>query len=251
MHSTVVIDNRPLPEAFVGQTVSIDFDGSAESMGASTGLIGIGSLFTIACWAKITNVSSRQDTLWTIEEGASAPMRLFQRSNVGTAPSYQFFGGGNNVAWTSLPITSGEWHHVVLRGDGSLLKMFINGSDQGSAGFGSDTQGTFTDVTRRIEVMDASSGVPNGLGRVASLAIWDVVLTADEITAIYNSGSIAFDLNTDSGNYASSADLQHWFQLGRDSTDIGKDSGIGSPLFDLDDASVGITTDDIVTDAPA
>lgn len=242
------------PAAFDGQTVSIDFDGSTEELKSGEALVGIANTWTIACWAKVSNVSSRQDTLFEMFAGISGEnIRLFQRSNVGTAPSYQFFSDTNNVAWTSLPISNDVWHHVVLQWDNGTPRgsLFIDASDQGAPGFGSLVSQTFTDVSRSISIAEAASGVPNLDGRVASMAIWDALLTSAEITTIYNSGSIAIDLLADSGSYVSSANLQHWFQLGRDSTDIGKDSGIGSPLFDLMAAQTDITTDDIVTDAPA
>lgn len=237
---------------FIPQTVSIDFDGGSEKLETSTASLGFADVWTIACWAKITNTTSRQDTLFTME-GAGSDIRLFQRTTVGTAPSYQLFGNGHNHAWTALPISGGVWHHVLLRWDGADhtdFEMWIDAVDQGAPGFGTIADVNYADDDRTIAIAETSSGVASLLGRVASLAVWDKYLGDDEITAVYNSGSIDFDLANDDGDYISSDNLQHWFQLGKDPDDIGKDYGKADVLLDLMDNQTGITAADIVNDAP-
>jgi len=88
-------------------------------------------------------------------------------------------------------------------------------------------------------------------GQIASLAIWNVYLSSAEITTIYNSGSISVNLAANSGNYSSASSLLHWFQLGKDSTDIGKDYGYAGTLYDLMDVQVDISAADIVSDVPS
>ena len=50
------------------------------------------------------------------------------------------------------------------------------------------------------------------------MALWDTALTAAEAAAVYNSGA-SFDLQSDSGDYASSGDLQYYFRFENDLTD--------------------------------
>jgi len=45
--------------------------------------------------------------------------------------------------------------------------------------------------------------------------------------------------------------LQHWWRLGQDPDDLGKDSGIASNLIDVDFNSLNITAADIDAESPA
>jgi hypothetical protein len=49
-------------------------------------------------------------------------------------------------------------------------------------------------------------------GKLDEMAVWDEPLTSTEVTAIYNSGT-PIDLASDSGNYASSANLQGYWRF--------------------------------------
>ncbi len=232
------------------QTFSLDFEGSSESMGQSgTSSIGFADTFSIAAWANFGNTTSRQDTLWTVENGAGDNIALFQRTNVGAAPSYQAFGGNINLAFTSLPISSGVWHHVVFVWDtNAFVHLYIDGVDQltsqGSVG------GTYADTNRTVQVGDGSSGVPNGLMKCAMMAIWPVRLADAEIVTIFNAGSINIDLRVDQGNYVNGLNVEHWWPLGKDPSPLlGQDLGFGTPI-DLELGAVGMTDADRVADVP-
>jgi hypothetical protein len=72
-------------------------------------------------------------------------------------------------------------------------------------------------------------------GSIYYVAIWDSVLTASEITALYAGGSpAALDITGNFGNYTSSGNLQHYWNW-KDEADRGKDLGL-SPLNIGDDA---------------
>jgi hypothetical protein len=58
------------------------------------------------------------------------------------------------------------------------------------------------------------------------------------------------NLALNSGNYVSKANLVHWWRLGHDSGDIGKDYGTGSPFIDVMTNAANISAADIVVDAP-
>jgi hypothetical protein len=77
--------------------------------------------------------------------------------------------------------------------------------------------------------------------------MWSVALTQAEVTVLQNGSSPqTFDNRYDSGNYASSANLQHYWRHGGDKTDIGRDWGNASTLIDVGDNAVNITSSDIV-----
>jgi len=49
------------------------------------------------------------------------------------------------------------------------------------------------------------------------VAIWDVALDSDAVSAIYNSGT-PIALDSDSGDYDNSGDLQGWWRMGEGDT---------------------------------
>lgn len=243
----------PGPAPFVPQTQSIDFDGVTEKLETGATSLGFADTVSIAGWFKVTNTLSRQDTLWTFEGAPSGSnFRLFQRSNVGPAPSCQVFNATTNTTWTALPLTAATWHHYCWIWDTqAFMHLWIDGVDQGILATGVEVMAD--SGARTIAVAEASTGVANMLGRAASLAFWNTRLGDLEVPAIYNAGSINFDLNTDQGNYASAASLIHWFEIGKlPSPNIGIDSAASpSPSgLDLIAAAVGITDADRVVDVP-
>jgi hypothetical protein len=113
---------------------------------------------------------------------------------------------------------------------------------------GSTNGGTFTDANRRVSIgYDRWNNGNYFNGRIHSVAIWDTDVSAAR-TLIFNNGAAELDLLTDTGAYTYSSNLQHWWRLGLDSTDIGKDHG-ATPI-DVDVNALNISAADIVADYP-
>jgi hypothetical protein len=75
---------------------------------------------------------------------------------------------------------------------------------------------------------DYTAAGANAETQYNDLAIWNKVLTAAEVTAIYNSGT-PMDLGVDSGDYASSANLQLYYKFennGKASEDAALSDGL-------------------------
>tara|TARA_R100000655_G_scaffold85285_1_gene124956 strand:+ start:38491 stop:40605 length:2115 start_codon:yes stop_codon:yes gene_type:complete len=112
---------------------------------------------------------------------------------------------------------AGKLTHIVGCYDGSgystsTMKLYVNGSEKTSTsltGFG--TQGS--DSTA-IGARFVAGGSPGGFfdGYIVSIAVWGDDLSASEVTALYDGGP-EFDPLSDSGNYASSGDLSHYWKL--------------------------------------
>ena len=247
--------------AFTAQTMSIDFDTGegAEHLDSAAALVGIAGTFTIAGWAKANNVAAVSGTLFGLKEevGNENTIQVYHRHAGPTGPlAIQWFQADSgqatrvNSSWQGITV-AGAWMHVVIQWNGihAQRKLWFNGVDQGASDFdagGSD--GTLTDTARRISFAAPLGGLGQLLGRGASLAIWNSFLGVLEIPAIYNAGDLAFNLQEDSGNYASAANLQHWFQIGKKvAPDIGEDT-VGS--FDLITNASNIDDNDRVADVP-
>jgi len=250
--------------SFPEQTVSIDFDGVDEVMRNTTdNPIGIANVWSIGVWAKTDTIDLEKVLLNIRAVGSSNNGVLLDFS--GDDPASQLPGtnslvvrlkdSGNTTfkqqSWGSAFTATGVWRLILVTWDGTDLTVYYDGVDQGAADASPiNNAGTMTDTSRSVYISSTNSGFGDWDGRMHSIAVWDVDVGAAAST-IYNAGNgKGFDLGTDTGSYTFSGDLQHWWRLGFDSGDLGKDSGIASTLIDVDANSVNITAADIVTDSP-
>lgn len=92
--------------------------------------------------------------------------------------SYQIFS--NN------PVNDGEWHHAVCIKDSGTIKLYIDGTLQGT------TSGVpnHTKDTKKYVIGYNQQGNNNYfLGKVDEVGIWNRPLTSTEITKLYNEGA--------------------------------------------------------------
>ena len=105
-----------------------------------------------------------------------------------------------------------NWHHLAIVHDGSKYQVYLDGSPV-------TTSGSTPLMTSQQIVIGARGEISSFFnGKIDEVAIWDAALSSDAIAEIYNAtynntGKV-LDLNTDTGNYTSSANLQYWNRLG-------------------------------------
>ena len=246
---------------FQEQTVSVDLNGDTEGLGTATETaIGIVNVWSIGIWFKPTddgvagsfswdkimcrigpNVgTSRID--WELQGGeVNAPYWL----NMSKEP----FGTLKRYTWESQAV-EGAWNFAVITWDGTDLLLYQDGAVQTPTTTPIDDTGAQSDSDRGVWVHQNSSNDKQMEGRIHSMGIWSVAMASGEIAELF-SGASAIDWASSSGDYVSSASLQHWWRFGHDSGDIGKDYGKAAVLKDTMDDAENITAgDDIVTDAP-
>lgn len=172
-------------------------------------------------------------------------------------PHYLLNNVGNNaVISVGSSLTANTWHHIAMTvtlgaaaSDTSTVKFYLNGSlistntngpkksDHSATTIASDqTWGIGARMDKESSASPAADDHTSS--EIDEVAFWTTDLTANEIAAIYNSGSGTIDLSEDSGNYASSSSLQHWFRLNNDLSDStgNASDGVsqGSPTFTTD-----------------
>jgi hypothetical protein len=86
-------------------------------------------------------------------------------------------------------------------------------------------------------------------GIMGPVAIWNAGVTDQELATVV-SGAFGIDLTTNSGIYTSSANLVHWWRLGADDTDLGKDYNITVSGINVGDDATISGTNEIVVDSP-
>ena len=95
--------------------------------------------------------------------------------------------------------------------DGSLVGTTATGADLELQYTDSNTDNSGT-VESGIDIGRQSNNSNFFNGLIDEVAIWDVELDADAVTAIYNSG-VPTDLSEDSGNYDNSSSLISWWRM--------------------------------------
>ena len=118
---------------------------------------------------------------------------------------------------TTTPSAGGGWYHVVLVFNGTGIStayayLYINGSledTESSSNHDLNSQSNYVSVGAK----NNSGTISNYFnGEVDEVAFWNEVLTASEVTALYNSGT-PLDAGSNSGNYTSSSGLVAFYKF--------------------------------------
>jgi hypothetical protein len=150
-----------------------------------------------------------------------------------------------------------EWNHTIVTGtnisviatwDGTNLKFYIDGVDQGEADAKTvDNSGTMSDSLRTVAFANLGTSDFADLGaNMHSVSIWNVALTQAEITSLQNGGAPEnLDNRFATGNYAKQDNLMHYWRLGLDPNRMGRDYGKAAPIDIMEDPT-GVDSGDIV-----
>ena len=171
----------------------------------------------------------------TGESGAGFDTRL--DTHLGAIRNYRF----ENV----LPFD--EWSCLVVTWDGAVLSNYVNGVKLAPTSIAVDFAGTMTNAARTVRFGGAAFN-----GTVHQGALWNTSITAAEVLTVYNGGDTGLDLLKDRGDYVSSGNLVHWYQLGLNADDIGFDYATIPAEVDLHplETLTDVSVDDITDDAP-
>jgi len=232
---------------------SLEFNGTDERMISSAVFdVGNANQWTIMGWIK-TDVAALSDVAnflyWQFPSAGSnnsiqiAVVDPFAEQTKGGLSILTAKSNGSafkELSWYDR-LTDDTWAQYVYTYDGASggdpLVLYLDGASAGAPDAATkDGIGTMDNTdTRDIQLGGVTLHSPNyGFpGLVHQTAMWSVPLTASEILAIYNGGSAGFDLTANSGNYSSSSNLLHWWQLGANASNWGEDTGSHSTLKDL------------------
>ena len=209
------------PPVTFSNTYSISLDGTDDYLvDADYNRQQIKSVFSFSAWFKKTNTTGTGAVLgaWN----TANTMRCLVYNTTG----YLQFGvrlSDNSLKKVDVSTNYADnaWHHVA----GTFLKngnvkCYVDGSLVGTTATGADLELQYTDsntdnsgtVESGIDIGRQSNNSNFFNGLIDEVAIWDVELDADAVTAIYNSG-VPTDLSEDSGNYDNSSSLISWWRM--------------------------------------
>jgi hypothetical protein len=244
-----------LPHTNKAQYSSIDFTNAGEYMRGATSTLGAANAWTIEVWAYPSSLTTAM-FLFDMYNGSDNSNRIYCDMDTGGDMYLSLYDSSGTLVkryeWldTSAGMPVNEWWQWVFTWDGSTLKGYSGGVERTRDTAHTDGSGTMTDTSRIVTVGCDNAGANAYQGRIHRIAMWDSVLTADEVKAVFNRGDAAnMDLDTNQEAYASAANLVHWWKLGHTPSDLGKDY-VASGGIDLDASSSGIDWSDVRCDAP-
>ena len=124
------------------------------------------------------------------------------------------------VTASATTLNDGFWHQWILTYDGSGTAAGVNLYGDGAIlpWAAPITDGLVTDPINagNFAIGGRTGGGDYFQGNVDEVAVWNTELTAAEVTALYNGGLGAVDLQTDGAGYISSASLVSWWRMGDD-----------------------------------
>lgn len=238
--------------------------------------VGITDTFTISVWLKNEDLTPTGSDTWysiratgTDANSIDLKCALNSNNNVDLDVTDASLSLRQNRKWSAIIKggASAMWRHIVVTWGGDTgtgvdgFHLYADGIDQGVGTDTADLDGSgMTDTDRAIRVGGRIVTDDEWTGPIYSAALWDKVLNPTEIAGLYNGGNARdFDLQSDGGGYASSANLIHYNRLdglgGTTDVEFGRDraeTGVVPPALGLSLEGNGTTPDDtdLTTDIP-
>lgn len=143
--------------------------------------------FSVNMWVKFESTPNGQ-TL--IAKGASTGgqfrYRMFVRTG-GIRAGVHNSSASHRTVDSSSSVTTGVWIMLTLVADGTDLRLYWNGTEEGTPSALTTLNNTAEQPLHLGSISFAESGFLDGV--VDEVGIWDKGLTSSEVTELYNSGS--------------------------------------------------------------
>lgn len=147
----------------------------------------LGTVWSISLWAYLpTSVGSGQAMIGVRESnGNNREFQFGHYVNPGRIIWQWYTSSNGNAGAIDVTTTDDATHHFVLTRNGNNVELYIDGSSVGTNGTANKNE---TTQTLFIAKLGAASQqyYPE---RIDEIGIWTRVLTTDEVTDLYNSGS--------------------------------------------------------------
>jgi hypothetical protein len=168
-----------------GGGTSVDFDGSNDHVSFSGSIlfdyIHRTGVFTASCWVNVDS-NSGIDAVFANTTGSVLP-GLALEVTAGTLTAR--FANGSNDFTASTSITFGTTYHVAITGDGSTMRLYLNGSLADSVAI----TPVNTAQLRQFSLAAYNDTSRFYDGTLDEVTFGSTAATAANVTALYNGGT--------------------------------------------------------------
>ena len=178
--TTANLVNSDLTRSIPYSSYSMDFDGTADYIDCGAGFQY--SDLTISGWFYADSISTFRRI---IQLGRSSGGIGFGVAWENSSKLIAFWNNGTEtVRLGNTSLSTGNWYHFAMTRNSTEVKIYVNGSDDsgtgGQTGWGSSNN--------NLELGRKDGGGQYMDGKLSNVAIWNSVLTDDQILTIYNGG---------------------------------------------------------------
>ncbi|MBI2195992.1 LamG domain-containing protein [Candidatus Daviesbacteria bacterium] len=172
-----------------------NFDGFDDSIGVpdNSSLEGMSRL-TVSVWIKPSTVAGlgyiiTKAIIGAIPESKDSPYNIVRRSS---AVDVTIGNGSTSRGITGrTSLSTGRFYHLVMTYDGTTLKLYVNGTEDGSipANIGALTANAVGLSMGKSDSAFYGAGIYPFGGIMDEVGIWNRALTREEISRLYNGGN--------------------------------------------------------------
>ena len=205
-------NNQGYQNALVRSNAPMIFGGAGSGdyveLDAAKDFLTLAADWSLSLWVKLDALSTgNEQSIFSSQIGVDDRVQISQSNG---ASNINITLDESTYYHKSTAITANTWYHVMLvwDTDPSGLTAYLDGAVMsGTTGVSALGGATGMDIGRQVGAQaDTEIG-----GLINEVAIWDEILTASEVTALYNSGTPLVP-TADSGNYESSDALQGYWR---------------------------------------
>ena len=183
-----VVTGAVLKPGLFGQAYSFDGDNDYINLGNYT--TAEEKTYTVSAWFK-TDYTGREDIFGRGRSGNCYynPAIYLQNGRViASESSCNSDGRIGGQYYPGVPISLGDWNHVVLTRDGNTTKLYVNGYLQVTDNIIHGTPpNDYSRVTIGAMFHTNNAGYGNSFrGLIDDVAVWNRAISASEVESIYN-----------------------------------------------------------------
>jgi hypothetical protein len=139
-------------------------------------------VFTIQLWWKTSFTGGVRFPLYKSSGGSTFE---YAANNAGSGFIFSGTYNPNQALSTSPYLWDGSYHHWVFQGDGSTLRLYVDGALEAS----SSITVSMVNASSGVNIARYGGGTNYFPGEMKLIGFWDRALNATEVSDLYNSGS--------------------------------------------------------------
>lgn len=156
-----------------------DFDGSNDHI-EFLNVLSSSSAWSISAWVYMSSLSSN-NVIVTLQKDFN--IQLFY-DTINSKIVLETYDGTSATTTVSTAGASNVWYHVVATYDGTTQKIYVDGSLDDS-----DLANSPSAISVSNRIGSHRSGITFYDGKIDEVGVWDIALTASNVSTLYNSGT--------------------------------------------------------------